>query len=119
MLPTSVVQLAEFAGERQVEAVIVGIAAFVAVAVIHSVGHAVDGVLPIREGDGLTCVVNPVSGYTDALRDVIVGYNDEIVGTVVWRRIFLVMADALNGTETAGIGIGNPSRELAHILSDE
>ena len=119
MLPTSVVQFAKFTGERQVEAVIVRVTALIAVAVIHRIGHAVDGVLSAREGDRLACVVNPVGGHADAFRYVIVGDNDEIVGAVVRRRILLVMADALNGAESTAIGVGNPSRELAHILSDE
>ena len=109
MLPFLVVQLAKLASERQIEAVIVGIAAFITFAVIDGISQTVDGVLAVRQSHGLACVIDPVGGEADARRDIVVGDDNEVVRPVVRRAVFLIKIDSLDGAESPGIGVGNPS----------
>ena len=98
---------------------VVGIAAFVAVTVVDCIGLSVDGVLSTRESNGLPGVVDPVGCQGDAWCHVVAAHDGDVVWTVVGRAVFFAVADAFDGAIGTRVGVGNPTGELAHILSDE
>ena len=102
MLPASLAfQIAQFAGEREVKAVVVGITALIASAIVHGICLSINGVLSVWESDRLTCVVNPIGGKANTRRDIVTSHNDKIVRAVVRRAILPAMADVSDSAERA------------------
>ena len=95
---------------------IIWITTLIAVAIIHGIGQAIDGVLTTRESNGLASIVYPIGGHTDTRRNIVVGNNNEIMRSVVRRPVFLTKTNSFDGAERTRIGIGYPSCELADTL---
>ena len=101
MLPAAIVELAQLASERQVETMVIRIAAFVAFAVIYGVSHAIEGVLTVWESHWLPSIVNPVGGQSNTRIKFVATHDNDIVRAVVWGAIFLSLTDSFDSAERA------------------